>query len=69
MRIFMKVKEKLDEETAAVRQQKEYMEKNKSQINQNMMEEMQAIAQAREEEEMLKRKEFELQQIKDTQQR
>lgn len=65
----MKVKEKLDEETAAVRQQKEYMEKNKSQINQNMMEEMQAIAQAREEEEMLKRKEFELQQIKDTQQR
>jgi len=38
----MKVKEKLDEETAAVRLQKEEMEKNKEQINQNMMEEMQA---------------------------
>lgn len=69
MRIFMKVKEKLDEETAAVRHQKEEMEKNKSQINQDMMEEMQALAQKREEEEMLKRKEFELQQIKDAQQR
>lgn len=65
MRIFMKVKEKLDEETAAVRQQRDDMIKNKEQIAKNQLEEMQLAAQKREEEALQKQREFEAQQIKD----
>jgi len=50
MRIFMKVKEKLDEETNAVRLQRDEMEKNKEQIAKNQLEELQLAAQKREEE-------------------
>jgi len=64
-RIFMKVKEKLDEETNKVQQLKQDMMKNKEEITLDLQQEMERLSAIREKEQADKLKEFQLQKIKD----
>jgi len=66
-RIFMKVKEKLDEETQKVQQRKEVMQHSKAIIERDLNAEMAAIEALRDKEAAEKKREFELQKIKDEQ--
>jgi len=50
-RIFMKVKEKLDEETTAVQSLKQQMTENKQKINRDLQKEMEDLANQRQKEE------------------
>lgn len=69
IRIFMKVKEKLDEETNRTQQLKEEMEKNKELITLDLETEMQNLAAARDKENAENSMKFEIQKQKDEQKR
>ena len=60
LRIFMKVKEKLDEETQKVHQRKEVMFQSKVAIERDLNSEMAAIEALRDREAAEKKREFEL---------
>lgn len=64
----MKVKEKLDEETQKVQQRKEVMSTAKANIERDLNAEMAAIEAMRDKEAAEKKKEFELQKLRDEQQ-
>ena len=67
-RIFMKVKEKLDEETEKVQQRKEAMFQNKASIERDLNAEMAAIEALRDKEAAEKKREFELEKQRNEQQ-
>lgn len=69
LRIFLKVKEKLDEETKKVQDLKQQMTTNKEQITRSLQEEMEELAKQREIEEIRKKEEFNNQQIEDEKKR
>lgn len=69
LRIFLKVKEKLDEETKKVQDLKAQMNTNKEQITRSLKEEMEALAKQSEIEEMKKKEEFNRQKIEDEKKR
>jgi len=64
-RIFMKVKEKLDEETTAVQSLKQQMTENKQKINRDLQKEMEDLANQRQKEENERKAAFEAQKIID----
>lgn len=68
-RIFMKVKEKLDEETSKVQALKNQMTENKEKINRDLQKEQEEIVKKRELDEQKRKADFEAQKILDEQQR
>lgn len=68
-RIFLKVKEKLDEETSRVQQLKEQMTQNKELITRDLQTEMDNLTKQREKEENERKAAFEAQKIIDEQRR
>jgi len=68
-RIFLKVKEKLDEETSRVQQLKEQMTQNKELITRDLQTEMENLTKQREKEEAERKAAFEAQKIVDEQRR